>query len=42
MAVFTERECAYRFRIAPEVIFSWGINEPGAGIPRMERRTVSS
>lgn len=29
-----------RFRITPEVIWSWGINEVGPGIPRIERRTV--
>ena len=31
-----------RFRISPEVIWSWGVNEPGEGIPTMERRTVES
>lgn len=31
-----------RFRITPEVIWSWGINEPAEGIPSMERRTVKS
>jgi pyridoxamine 5'-phosphate oxidase family protein len=29
-----------RFRIAPEVIWSWGIEEPSNGIPQMSRRTV--
>lgn len=29
-----------RFHITPEVIWSWGINESGEGIPRMERRSV--
>jgi len=29
-----------RFRIKPEVIWSWGVNRPGPGIPEMERRTV--
>lgn len=29
-----------RFRITPEVIWSWGINEPAEGIPTMERRSV--
>lgn len=29
-----------RFCITPEVIWSWGINEPSEGIPTMERRTV--
>lgn len=31
-----------RFRIAPEVIWSWGVNEPGPGVPRMERREVGA
>jgi len=30
-----------RFRITPEVIWSWGVNEPVQGIPVMERRSVS-
>ncbi len=29
-----------RFRISPEVIFSWGINDPKPGIPTTERRVV--
>ncbi len=29
-----------RFRIAPEVIWSWGIDRPAHGIPEMERRRV--
>jgi pyridoxamine 5'-phosphate oxidase family protein len=29
-----------RFRISPEVIWSWGINEVVAGIPAIARRTV--
>lgn len=29
-----------RFRITPEVIISWGINDPKPGIPAMERREV--
>ncbi len=29
-----------RFRITPEVIWSWGVEEPAAGIPQMTRRTV--
>ncbi len=29
-----------RFRITPEVIWSWGINDPSGGIPAIERRTV--
>ena len=31
-----------RFRISPEVIWSWGVNDPGEGIPQMERREVGS
>jgi len=31
-----------RFRITPEVIWSWGVNEPAQGVPQMERRTVGS
>jgi pyridoxamine 5'-phosphate oxidase family protein len=31
-----------RFRITPQVIWSWGINEPGEGIPQIERREVAS
>jgi pyridoxamine 5'-phosphate oxidase family protein len=30
-----------RFRITPEVIISWAINDTTPGIPAMERRTVS-
>ena len=30
-----------RFRITPEVIWSWGINEPAPGIPQIERRSVA-
>jgi pyridoxamine 5'-phosphate oxidase family protein len=29
-----------RFRISPEVIWSWGINDTTPGIPAMERREV--
>ena len=29
-----------RFRITPEVIWSWGINESNGGIPKMGRREV--
>lgn len=31
-----------RFRISPEVIISWGINDTTPGIPKMERRDVST
>lgn len=30
-----------RFRITPQVIWSWGVNDPGPGIPRMDRREVA-
>ena len=30
-----------RFRIRPEVIISWGINDTTPGIPKMERRVVA-
>ncbi len=30
-----------RFRITPEVIWSWGVNDPGPGVPKMERREVA-
>lgn len=30
-----------RFRITPEVIWSWGVNEQTDGIPAMERREVA-
>jgi len=29
-----------RFRISPNVVISWGINDTTPGIPTMERRTV--
>lgn len=35
-----DRHGEQRFRITPEVIWSWGINDPGEGIPKMERRNV--
>lgn len=31
-----------RFRITPEVVWSRGINDPGPGIPTIERRDVAS
>lgn len=31
-----------RFRISPNVIISWGINDTTPGIPKMERRTVGA
>ena len=36
-----EHEGSPRFRIRPQVIISWGINDTTPGIPIMERRTVS-
>lgn len=29
-----------RFRISPDVIISWAINDTTPGIPKMERRTI--
>jgi pyridoxamine 5'-phosphate oxidase family protein len=31
-----------RFRITPQVIWSWGVNEVTEGIPRMDRREVGA
>lgn len=31
-----------KFRIVPEVVWSWGVNRPGPGIPEMERRSVAT
>ena len=31
-----------RFRIGPQVIISWGINDSAPGIPKMERRVISA
>lgn len=31
-----------RFRVTPQVIWSWGINEATEGIPRMDRREVGA
>jgi pyridoxamine 5'-phosphate oxidase family protein len=39
-ATIEEADGAPRFRIAPEVIISWAINDTTPGIPRMERRVV--
>lgn len=39
-AVIEEVDGAPRFRITPEVIISWAINDTTPGIPKMERRTV--
>ena len=35
-----EGEPLARFRIAPAVIISWGVNDTRPGIPTMERRTI--
>jgi len=39
-AVIEEVAGAPRFRITPEVIISWGINDTTPGVPAMERRPV--
>jgi len=39
-AVIEEADGSAQFRITPEVIISWGINDTTPGIPKMERRTV--
>jgi len=39
--VIEEHGGGERFRITPEVIISWAINDTTPGIPAMERRTVS-
>lgn len=39
-ASIEEVDGAPRFRISPEVIVSWAINDTTPGIPAMERRTV--
>lgn len=31
-----------RFRITPDVIISWAINDTTPGIPKMERRTIGT
>jgi len=35
-----EHDGSPRFRISPQVIISWAINDTTPGIPKMERRTV--
>jgi pyridoxamine 5'-phosphate oxidase family protein len=40
-AVIEDGPQGQRFRISPERITSWGINDPRPGIPSMERRRVS-
>lgn len=39
-AVIEEVESSPRFRISPDVIISWAINDTTPGIPKMERRKV--
>lgn len=39
-AAIEEADGAPRFRITPEVIISWAVNDTTPGIPKMERRTV--
>ena len=39
-AVVIEDVDGPRFRITPEVIISWGINDTTPGIPTMERRSL--
>lgn len=41
-AVIEEDSAGQRFRISPEVIWSWGINDVVAGIPAIQRRNVGS
>ena len=38
--VIEEDTAGQRFRISPEVIWSWGINDAVAGIPSIQRRNV--
>lgn len=39
-AAIEEVDGAPRFRITPEVVISWAVNDTTPGIPKMERRTV--
>lgn len=39
-AIIEEFNGSPRFRISPEVIISWAINDTTPGIPKMERRKV--
>ena len=39
-AVVEEEDGSLRFRISPDVIISWAINDTRPGIPEMERRKV--
>ncbi len=40
-AAIEEVDGAPRFRITPEVIISWAINDTTPGIPKMERRALN-
>ena len=39
-AVIEDVDGSPRFRISPEVIISWALNDTTSGIPKMERRKV--
>ena len=39
-AVIEDASGSPQFRIIPEVIISWGINDTTPGIPKMERRSI--
>jgi len=39
-ASIEEVDGALRFRISPDVIISWGVNDTTPGIPKMERRAL--
>ena len=39
-AVIEEGDGSPRFRITPDVIISWAVNDTTPGIPKMERRKV--
>lgn len=39
-ASIEEQDGAPRFRITPDVIISWGVNDTTPGIPSMERRSL--
>jgi pyridoxamine 5'-phosphate oxidase family protein len=40
--VVESHDTGERFRISPEVIISWAINDTTPGIPNMERRTIGT
>lgn len=39
-AAIEDLEGSSRFRISPEVVISWSINDTTPGIPKMERRQI--